>query len=162
MHISVGSCPRYTWPLLVYLTIHPASCSPLTITFRRLSYLAQGDLHAILRAFQCGYRGDLYRRKCSVIIITLDTLQRLHKCLVPDHEADTPTGHIIAFAQREEFDGNILCPSIRKMLGHCQPSKQYRHRPDHGQHRCHIPLPKPQLARRNQAQQYTSSRLLVR
>ena len=40
-------------------------------------------------------------------MIALDARQRMHKVLVADHEADSPTGHVVALAHGEKLDRHI-------------------------------------------------------
>src|SRR5436853_631189 len=53
--------------------------------------------------------GDLHGLEHSVIVIAFDRGEGLDHLTIAGAEADAPTGHVVAFAHRREFDAHLGC-----------------------------------------------------
>ena len=63
--------------------------------------------HALLIALQRSYRRHLQWSKSPVVMIAFDTSEGIHQSLITHHKANAPAGHVIAFRQGKELDGDI-------------------------------------------------------
>ena len=64
--------------------------------------------NALLRTVQSFDRADLNRRERAIVVVALNAGQCADEVTVSDHEADTPTGHVVALAHGEELNGDVL------------------------------------------------------